>query len=349
MKKLLITGGAGFVGSNLARALHGQYTITVLDNFHRRGSEHNAHQLRNSSITVIRGDVRSPDDLTAAGDFDVLIECSADPSVQAGINDSPEYLIQTNLGGALHCAELCRQRGRGMIFLSTSRVYPFAPLQQAHYRETPTRYELEPQQTVPGLTTAGVSEAFPLAGERSLYGATKLAAELVLLEYRHAYRLPFLINRCGVLAGPGQFGTSEQGVVAHWIAAHVFNRPLCYIGFGGTGKQVRDLLHVADLAELIRFQLEHPALFLDGVFNVGGGREVSLSLCELTNLCRQTVGRTVPLTSDPQSRYADIPIYLTDTSRLRSVCDWQPRHLAEDIIRDTCKWMTQTPDLANYF
>lgn len=349
MKRLLITGGAGFVGSNLALALRGEYEIIVLDNFHRRGSEHNAQRLREQNITVVRGDVRNPVDLAAAGDFDCLIECSADPSVLAGIKDSPEYVIQTNLVGALNCAELCRQRERGMIFLSTSRVYPFQPLQQCRYRETETRFELEPQQTVPGLSGRGVSEQFPLPGVRSLYGATKLAAELILIEYRHAYSLPFIINRCGVIAGPGQFGSTEQGVIAHWVAAHALNKPLRYIGFGGTGKQVRDLIHVADLAILIEQQLSRPDLFLDGVFNVGGGRDVSVSLRELTALCQQISGHTVSIGNEPSPRYADIPIYLTDTTRVREVCGWQPQRTATDIIRDTHDWIVRTPELVAFF
>lgn len=349
MKRLLITGGAGFVGSNLALALRGEYEIIALDNFHRRGSEHNARRLRDQDIAVVRGDVRNPGDLAGAGNFDLLIECSADPSVLAGVKDSPEYVIQTNLVGALNCAELCRQRGRGMIFLSTSRVYPFEPLQQCRYSETETRFELEPQQTTPGLSARGVSEQFPLAGVRSLYGATKLSAELMLAEYRHAYGLPFIINRCGVIAGPGQFGTTEQGIVAHWVAAHALNKPLRYIGFGGGGKQVRDLLHVADLAALIRQQLARPELFLDDVFNVGGGRAVSVSLRELTGLCQQVTGHSVPITAEPTPRYADIPLYLSDTTRIRERCGWGPQRTAAEIVRDTHAWITHIPELAAYF
>ena len=114
---------------------------------------------------------------------------------------------------------------------------------------------------------------------------TKLAAELMVQEYGDAYGLRYIINRCGLITGPWQMARTDQGVIVYWLASHFFRRPLRYIGFQGTGKQVRDLLHIEDLCELIVLQIDDFARFHGHLFNVGGGVECSLSLLECTDLC----------------------------------------------------------------
>src|SRR5438477_348415 len=117
----------------------------------------------------------------------------------------------------------------------------------------------------------GISEEFPLSGARSLYGATKLASELFIEEYAYAYGLRAVVDRCGVLAGPWQMGKVDQGFVALWVARHLFEGRLSYIGFGGSGKQVRDVLHVDDLCDLVTRQIARLDDVGGEVFNVGGG------------------------------------------------------------------------------
>jgi CDP-paratose 2-epimerase len=352
MKRLVITGGAGFVGGNLAVALKQampQTEILAVDNLHRRGSEYQLSRLMENGVSFQRGDVRIMDDLLALPAFDFLIECSAEPSVLAGTNSSPDYLVRTNLQGATNCAELCRRHGAGLLFLSTSRVYPILSLCQLAIETVPTRYELAAEQPLPGVTIRGVGEAFSLEGSRSLYGATKLSAELVLREYREAFDLPVVINRCGVIAGPWQFGRADQGVVAYWVGAHLFNKPLSYIGFDGTGRQVRDAVHVEDLARLVLMQLHSPQSFADGVYNVGGGREVSFSLQELTALCAEVTGNSLEVGIRLEERYADIPIYLSDCTKLEGICDWRPKKTMSDIVEETCRWMRETPQVKGLF
>ena len=197
---ILITGGAGFVGATLAIALTRQFPDTrviALDNLHRRGSELNLPRLARAGVRFVHGDIRVPEDLLALlpEHPGLLIECSAEPSAQAGYGGSPEYVIRTNLLGCFHCLELARQAGADVIFMSTSRVYPFEALNQLPVVEEETRFALAAAQTVPGVSAAGISEAFPLAGARSLYGMTKLAAELMIEEYADAYGLRYIINR----------------------------------------------------------------------------------------------------------------------------------------------------------
>jgi len=352
MKRILITGGAGFVGSNLALAMKNTWRdaeIAALDNLHRTGSEMNIPRLEAQGIKFIKGDVRSTDDLENAGNADILIECSAEPSVLAGSDGDTSYLLQTNLQGALNCAEYCRKRGAAMIFLSTSRIYPLKPLVECDIRETETRFELTDNQKTPGLSSKGVAETLPLDGPRSLYGGTKLAAEIILREYNDAFGIPIVVNRCGVIAGPWQFGKADQGIAAFWTAAHHFRKPLKYIGFGGKGKQVRDMLHIDDLARLVIRQTENPADFADTPFNVGGGPDSSASLLELTGICAETTGNNIEITPEPKTRYADIPVYISDNTAITARCGWKPRKNIRDIVSDIHRWITETPETKRLF
>jgi CDP-paratose 2-epimerase len=338
----LVTGGAGFVGSNLCLSLRAEASgrrVVAFDNLKRRGSELNLQRLKAAGVEFVHGDVRSPDDLAAlSGDFDLLVDCSAEPSVLAGATGSPAYVVQTNLVGTANCLEWARPRGADVMFLSTSRVYPIAPQNRLSIVESDTRFELAEKQPFSGVSGAGISEAFPLEGARSIYGATKLASELLVEEYRATYGLRTVINRCGVLAGPWQMGKVDQGVFTLWVLAHLLGRPLRYIGYGGTGKQVRDLLHVRDLFELMALELARMDEFSGSVFNVGGGRGVSLSLLETTRLCADITRRSVPIESVTENRFADVPIYITDNAKVMVSTGWAPRTSAPKIIEEIAEW-----------
>lgn len=341
-KNILVTGGAGFAGSTLCKALRRAFPgarITAFDNLRRRGAEWNLPGLKQGRVEFVHGDVRHPGDLEALTP-DLVIECSAEPSAQAGYDGSPDYVVQTNLLGCYHCLELARRTGAAFLFLSTSRVYPYGPLNGLKFIETETRFELSGEQEVEGVSAAGVSEAFPLGGARSIYGMTKLAAELMVEEYRDAYGIRTVVNRFGLLTGPGQMAKSDQGVIALWVLAHLLDRPLKYIGFGGTGKQVRDFLHVDDFCALVVDQVQHLDRYEGRVWNAGGGRDYSLSLLELTRVCEEVTGRKIAIGTDPANRPADVRIYLTDASAVRAVNGWRPRLDAVATVTDIALWVT---------
>lgn len=347
-KNILITGGAGFVGSSIAVYLKVNYphlNVVVLDNLTRKGSELNIERLKKYSIDFYKGDVRFKADLEPFKQIDLMIECSAEPSVLSGSKGSPEYVLDTNLVGALNCVECCRKANAAMLFLSTSRVYPVEKLSSCQYEVKGTRFELSNQQAIPGVSVEGISENFPLEGYRSFYGSSKYAAELILEEYRKVYDFPIIINRCGVLAGPWQFGKIDQGIVCFWLASHLFGRSLKYIGFEGTGKQVRDILHVNDLCRLVDLQLKRPDEYSRDIYNVGGGREVSVSLLELTALCESATNKKIEIASEPEMRYADIPVYITDNDKIHQKSNWRPEFNSEKIIEDTLKWLVDNPDV----
>jgi CDP-paratose 2-epimerase len=285
------------------------------------------------------GDVRQLSDLVELGEVDALVECSAEPSAMAGVGGSPDYVVQTNLLGAYNCLELARRTGAQFVFLSTSRVYPVAALESLVYDECDTRFELTDEQPLVGASWQGISESFPLGGARTLYGATKLSAELLVGEYAASYGLQTVVDRCGVVAGPWQMGKVDQGVFTYWMLAHHFQRPLAYIGFGGTGKQVRDLLHVNDLLDLVDEQLGDPPRWTGTTVNVGGGRACSLSLLETTDLCREITGRAVDVRASGEDRPGDIPIYISDCTRLNDMTDWRPRRGPAEILADIHGWI----------
>ncbi|OGG99700.1 MAG: 3-beta hydroxysteroid dehydrogenase [Candidatus Lambdaproteobacteria bacterium RIFOXYD1_FULL_56_27] len=348
MRNFLITGGCGFVGSSLALSLKAKdptRRVLALDNLKRRGSELNLPRLKAAGVEFVHGDIRNQEDLEAVGEVDLLLECSAEPSVLAGLTGSPAYVINTNLMGTLNCLELARQRNAAFLFFSTSRVYPMAGLGEVKLTERTTRFELDEVQDQPGLSGKGVSESYGLEGARSIYGATKLASELMIHEYVEAFGLKALINRCGVLTGPWQFGKQDQGVVVLWAARHHFEGKLGYFGYGGEGKQVRDILHVQDLYRLVELQLGRLDQWRGQVYNVGGGREVSVSLAELTALCQAATGKKIPLGSVPENRVADIPLYLTDNSKVTAATGWRPQIGPEQIVNEIALWIKNNETL----
>jgi CDP-paratose 2-epimerase len=342
-ERILVTGGAGFVGSSLALAFkrnQSEATVVVLDNLKRRGSELALERLRAGGVEFAHGDVRVSDDLAAIGPVDLLIEASAEPSVHAGYDGNSNYLIHSNLLGAVNCLEYARRHGAALVFLSSSRVYPIAPLRALPLERGATRFVLRADADVPGVNVAGISERFPLLGNRSLYGATKLAAELLIEEYKAMYGVRALVNRCGVISGPWQMGKVDQGFIVLWMARHLFGGSLTYMGFGGEGFQVRDVLHVDDLYDLLAKQLDD----LDRhsgqtVYNVGGGMENSVSLRELTQFCQELSGKRIEIGRIAETRDADIPFYVSDCTAVHKATDWKPQRKLSVVLENVWQWL----------
>ena len=339
---MLLTGGAGFIGANLALHLREAYptaAIVCMDSLHRRGSALNLPRLLAHDIAFHRGDVRHASGFPD-GPFDVLIECSAEPSVMAGHDARLDFLFHTNLVGAFNCLEQARRWQCGLLFLSTSRVYPIGRLESHPWSDEDTRFSWT-DNGPPGISSRGVQESLEMRGARSLYGYTKYAAELLIEEYRARWRLKAVVNRCGTVAGPWQFGKVDQGLVSLWVLAHHFGRPLTYIGHGGSGKQVRDVLHVDDLCALIAEQIRDFGVWDGWVGNVAGGLDNSVSLLELTALCRDATGRAAPISEEPASRPDDVRIFIGDGSRLFERTAWRPRRPVRQTVVDVANWVRE--------
>ncbi len=342
--KILLTGICGFAGSTLARALLAErpgLELTGLDNLSRRGSHLNLEPLRALGIRIEHGDVRNTSDVDALPAADALIDCAANPSVLAGIGPGPgsRQLVEHNLSGTLNLLEYCKRHRAAFTLLSTSRVYSIPPLAALPVTVHRGAYIPDPALsaagTLPaGLTAAGIAETFSTEPPVSLYGATKRASELMALEYGHAFGFPVWINRCGVLAGAGQFGRADQGIFSYWIHSWAARRPLRHIGFDGLGHQVRDCLHPADLAPLLLAQLDASAdTPAPRVLNVAGGAAAAMSLRQLGAWCAERLGPHT-VASDPAPRPYDLPWMVLDASAAERIWGWRPRTPLSTILEE---------------
>ncbi|MDX2188159.1 MAG: NAD-dependent epimerase/dehydratase family protein [Opitutaceae bacterium] len=343
--RILITGVCGFVGSTLARELSKRgHRILGLDNFVRPGSETNRAELKGLGVQLFHGDIRNASDLETVPEFEYLVDAAANPSVLAGIDgkSSSRQVVEHNLGGTLNLLETCKARRAGFVLLSTSRVYSIPALASLPVVPAEGAFQLAREAALPvGLGPRGITEDFSTAAPISLYGATKLASEQLALEYGYTFGFPVFINRCGVLAGAGQFGRADQGIFAYWLNSYLRKRPLKYIGFGGQGHQVRDCLHPRDLAPLLdkQFQAGKAAT---PIINCSGGIGSARSLRQLSEWCAQRWGQ-FEIAADSTPRPFDLPWVVLDSSRALSAWGWAPTTSVEKILEEIAEHAEANP------
>ena len=346
---ILITGICGFVGSTVARALQEQLEgvdILGIDNFSRCGAYENRQSLEGRGIKVHAGDIRNASDVEALPPADWVVDAAANPSVLAGVDGQtgPRQLLEHNLYSTVNLLEYCRHHGSGFLLVSTSRVYSVNALAQVPVGAGSSSFILDGSGDLPtGLSTQGIAESFSTSAPVSLYGATKLASETLALEYSEAYGFPVWINRCGVLAGAGQFGRPDQGIVSFWINSWLGRHPLKYIGFGGTGHQVRDCFHPRDLSRLLVQQMEFAGGERRRVINLGGGLDNAFSLLELSQWCEAQIGPH-EVQSSQQERPYDAPWIVMDNAVAQAEWGWSPEISAVDIFQETLEHGRNNPD-----
>lgn len=347
--KLLITGICGFVGSSLAECFlerHADLEIFGIDNLMRPGSETNHTRLRELGVRLLHGDVRMASDLESLPPADWVIDAAANPSVLAGVQTgcSSRQLMEHNLRSAVNVLEYCKRHQAGFLFLSTSRVYSIPVLASLPLRWLHDSFALDDTGKLPpGVSACGLGLDFSTAAPVSLYGAAKLAAEALALEYGEAFGFPVWINRCGVLAGAGQFGTPDQGVFSYWIHAHARRRPLRYIGFSGTGKQTRDVFHPRDLAALAEVQINCTRPAGQRIYCAGGGLANAISLAQLTAWCDARFGAHAP-SADPAPRPYDVPWVVMDSSDAARDFGWRVEYPLSGIIEEIAQHAERHPD-----
>jgi CDP-paratose 2-epimerase len=349
--RVLVTGACGFVGSTLIRTwvAHGAHTLVGLDNFVRPGSEQNRAVLRALGVPLYHADIRLASDVDGLPPSDVVIDAAANPTVLAGVDGqtSSRQLVEHNLVGTVNVLEYCRAHRATLVMLSTSRVYALEPLAGLRVRVANDAYVPDTAHPLPtGLTPEGIDERFSTASPVSLYGATKIASEQLALEYGSTYGFPVWINRCGVLAGGGQFGRPDQGIFAFWVNSWLQRRPLQYIGFGGRGYQVRDCLHPEDVAPLIDRQIASHDAGVAGVprvVNVGGGVQSARSLAQLSAWCRDRLGEH-PVEPAADERPFDVPWMVLDSSLAKKVWNWAPSRTTETILEEILSHAEGHPD-----
>jgi CDP-paratose 2-epimerase len=347
--RILITGICGFIGGSLAEHLLERIeglSVAGIDNLMRPGSEGNRFRLRKLGVEVIHGDIRAASDFESLPDADWVIDAAANPSVLAGVQGhfSSRQLFEHNLAAIVNVLEYCKKQKAGLVLLSSSRVYSIPALCSLPLKTCGDAFALDDSAALPeGISSNGIGADFSTSPPVSLYGGTKLASETMALEYGHAFGFPVWVNRCGVLAGAGQFGTPDQGIFSYWINAHLVRRPLRYIGFDGAGKQVRDVFHPRDLAVLIHAQILAQRSGGRRIYTAGGGVSHAMSLAQLNAWCDARFGPHSPQ-ADPRPRAYDVPWVIMDSSDPKRDFAWLVEVPLEDLLEQIAIHAELHPD-----
>ncbi|PYI90366.1 MAG: CDP-tyvelose epimerase [Verrucomicrobia bacterium] len=347
--KILISGVCGFAGSTIARGLLDNVSsreIIGLDNLSRAGSQLNLGPLRRRGVTVRHADLRCTSDLEPIAGLDWIIDAAANPSVLAGVNGttSSRQLLEHNLYGTVNLLELAKKYRAGFTLLSTSRVYSVKSLSEIPVLAVDATFTPDLDVPLPqGVSSHGIAEIFSIAAPVSLYGATKLASEILALEYGEAFEFPVWINRCGVFAGAGQFGHAEQGIFSFWINSYLRRKPLRYIGFDGAGHQCRDCFHPRDLLPLLEKQFAMTSSDRPRIVNLGGGAGNAMSLAQLSQWCAARFGPH-QVASDPAPRPFDVPWLVMDSRLAEKTWSWRPATNLEAILDEIAQHAQAHPD-----
>lgn len=333
MAKILITGGSGFIGSNMSEYFfQREWDVYAFDNFSRKGVEDNAKEIANMGVTVIRGDVRNKEDFMRLPKVDAVINLAANPGIPWSI-ENPIYDANTNLMGALNVLEFTRQCGACMIQASTNKVYS-DQLNDIKLIKRATRYDY------PENYSFGINEAYPVDGlgrPHSPYGCSKLGADIYSQEYNTTFNVPTVNCRMSAIYGPRQMGVSEQGWVVWFMYAKKHDLPLEIFG---DGLQVRDLLYIKDLCRLYYEIITNMNKYRGQVFNVGGGYKNTISLIEMIDWLELRDGKEMTL-QYKDWRVADHKSYISDIRKVEAVTGWTPEYSVEAGLTKTWEWINR--------
>lgn len=336
-RAVLITGGAGFIGINLAdRLLSSGEKVLIYDNISRPGAEQNLYWLMDrhgeDRVRVEIADIRDPYRLRrAAAGSRMVYHLAAQVAVTTSVAD-PVRDFETNLHGTLNLLEILRSLDDPppLVFTSTNKVY--GGLEDVALRRNGTRYEPVEKSILAG----GIGEDRPMKF-RSPYGCSKGAADQYVLDYSGIYGINAVVFRMSCIYGPRQFGTEDQGWIAHFLIRALHDRPVTVYG---DGKQVRDILFIDDLIEAFLLARLHIGKLSGEAFNIGGGPENSVSLIELVNLIREIHGKAPPLVSG-EWRPGDQKYYVTDFGKFSGLTGWRPRVGLREGIAALYRWLSE--------
>lgn len=335
----LITGGAGFIGSNLAERLLSEpdTRVRIFDNFSRNGVAHNAQWLRSlpasARLEVIKGDVRDERAVRqAVSGVSEIYHLAAQVAVTTSVED-PANDFDVNVGGTLHVLEAARRSGRKpfMLFTSTNKVY--GALKRLAVEVDGSHY----QAVVKGFR--GVDESEPL-DFHSPYGCSKGAADQYVHDYARIYDLPTVVFRMSCIAGPRQFGNEDQGWVAHFLYTAVSGKPITVYG---NGYQVRDILHVHDLIDAMMAARGASDRIRGQVFNLGGGMERAVSVVEMLHAIERKTRKPLRLRYS-RTRPGDQSLYISNTTKLEQHTGWRARRSVSQILDAIYEFWTEHHD-----
>ena len=338
--KILITGGCGFVGTNLALYLSNYYNVSSLDNLTRKGSRYNLNLLKKKNIKNFYLDIKNYNKIKKLPKYDLIIDCCAEAAIEVSKKKIDE-VIDTNLIGTINILKKAKKDKSKIIFLSSSRVYPIVSLNNiVKNKNIKKKIRINKK----------VDEKDNISGAKSIYGLTKLASEMFIEEFSYAFGIKYLINRCGVISGPLQFGKQDQGFVSLWIWKHLNKQKLKYIGYGGHGNQVRDVLHIKDLCNLIFLQIKKINIINNKLYTVGGSNISYTSLKNLTKICQKITKNKIKFSKQIKTSIYDIPYYITNNKLVSKTYKWKPKKNIYNVAMDTYMWLSNNKNnLKKYF
>ena len=338
-KKILIMGGCGFIGSNMAvHYMAKGWEVVTYDNYSCPGAKKNATWLEKSAISLqqangnghlrqVRGDVRDLESLQEAmNGVDVVARMAAQVAVTTSVEDPMEDFLVNALGG-MNVLEAARTCGSDPIVLyaSTNKVY--GGMEHLRVSGSTLRYHFIDYPE-------GIAEDFPI-DLHSPYGCSKGACDLYMIDHARIYGLRTVVFRQSCIYGPRQFGVEDQGWVAHFIISAVLGRPLTIYG---DGKQVRDVLHVRDLLEAFDLAVDNIDVCAGKAYNLGGGPGNAISLLELIYRLEPELDKAIPLTFDDW-RPGDQRVYISDVRKAERDMGWTPRTSIGEGLKDLCEWV----------
>jgi len=338
-KNYLITGGAGFIGSNYAlRLLRRGENVTIFDNLSRKGAASNLDWIREElgkdSINFVEGDVRDPEALnTVVKGKDVIVHLAAQVAVTTSVED-PVTDFAINAGGTFNVLEAARRLGRQpvMIYASTNKVY--GGLEDLEIVEEPTRYRISQYPN-------GIDELRGL-DFHSPYGCSKGCGDQYMHDYARIYGIPTVVFRQSCIYGTRQFGVEDQGWVAWFIIAAVMGKS---IRIYGDGKQVRDLLFIEDLMDAYDAAIAHPDISAGQIFNIGGGIGNAISIWnEFAPILETVHGKTL-LIEKFGWRPGDQKVYISNIDRIRNLLGWNPKYNVQTGIETLYRWVKENKQL----
>lgn len=331
MKKILITGGCGFVGTNICLNLSkSNFKVYSLDNLTRKGSIYNLKLLKKIGIKNFKIDISDYKKISNLPKFDLVIDCCAEAAVEVSRNEL-DKVVNTNLVGTFNILKKIKKDNSKIIFISSSRVNSISSINKLLNKK-----EIKNKVTI----RQKINEEFEVLKPKSIYGFTKLASEMLIEEFAYAFKIKYIINRCGVLSGSLQFGKQDQGFVSLWVWHHMNKKKLRYIGYGGFGHQVRDVLHIQDLIDLIKIQIKKFNQINNQTFTVGGSTKSFTSLKNLTKLCQIITGNKINFSKISKTSIYDIPYFITDNKKVTRTYGWKPKKKINNIVQDIYKWMS---------
>lgn len=331
----MITGGCGFIGSNIAIFLKKEIKKSVihsLDNLSRNSSKINLKRLKKKKIKNFNVDISNIKKINSLIKYDIIIDCCAEASVEASKTDTNRVFF-TNLVGTFNILEKAKKDKSKIIFLSTSRVYSISKICAKAKNINKKKYNFK------------IDENFSKESPISLYGFTKLSSERLIQEYFYSNNLKYIINRFGVVSGPWQFGKQDQGFISLWLWRHLNKKKLSYVGFDGLGNQVRDIIHVYDVCELILEQINKIDKINNKIFNVGGGIKNSISLKQLTSKVQKITKNNIKIGRKLKTSIYDIPYYVTNNKKIYYYYNWRVKKNIDDILNDTFQILSKNKQL----